>query len=235
MIGSDFITEQEASSLAGVSTGTLSRFVEAGYLKVQTDQEGIKKYSKSELGDIFGIHQRVTVETYDSSSINEDPEVNEEPEEKSESYWAEAIETPPVSVSEIINQSAESAAPEKSLQESSPQDSQTTNQSSPDLEKLKSIIRMQEKIIDMREQEINDLRKDRDWLRNRVERYEEKSERDQLLLLSETQMIRKLVNMSQEKKTSNFRLALEWLGLVPPKPKDDIKLPSTSTNHRVVE
>ena len=76
---------------------------------------------------------------------------------------------------------------------------------------------MQDKVLDMREAEIGSLKEERDWLRSRIERLEEKGDRDQLLLLSETQILRSLI-VQQHTKSSPLRSALEWIGLVNPKP-----------------
>lgn len=80
--------------------------------------------------------------------------------------------------------------------------------------RLKSIVDLQEKLLDARDAEIADLHKQRDWLQARVERQEEKSDRDQLLLLSETQLLRQTL-LHQQKRSSVFKGALEWLGLLP--------------------
>jgi hypothetical protein len=80
--------------------------------------------------------------------------------------------------------------------------------------KLRTVVDLQEKILTIRENEIRDLKEQRDWLKSRLERLEEKADRDQLLLLSETQTIRRLISL-QEPKKSTFRLALDWLGVTP--------------------
>jgi hypothetical protein len=64
----------------------------------------------------------------------------------------------------------------------------------------------------MKESEVQDLRSQRDWLKARVEKLEEKGDRDQVLLLSETQAIRQLIGL-QQKRPSALRNLLEWLGL----------------------
>ena len=68
-----------------------------------------------------------------------------------------------------------------------------------------------ERLLDLREQELADLRRERDWLRNRVEKLEEKGDRDQLLLLSETQALHRLITQYDQKR-SPVRAALTWLG-----------------------
>ena len=76
---------------------------------------------------------------------------------------------------------------------------------------------LHEKLIELREQEIDSLKQERNWLRERIEKLEEKGDRDQLLLLSETQVLRQLLIPRQ--RTSPVRAALEWLGVVQPLPQ----------------
>ncbi len=84
-----------------------------------------------------------------------------------------------------------------------------------EISKLKNILSLQEKILDMKDERIRSLMQETGWLRERIEKLEQKSERDQLLILSESQTVRRLIIMSHEKK-SPLRTALEWLGLVTP-------------------
>ena len=200
MLNHDFIPEDTASKLAGVSPTTLARFVEAGYLRVLSDAPGLNNYSKSEICKLFAVDDcsvpntepvtqsslRVSKEIVDSEEKTYDAdEVIER--ENEPLHWAEAVES--------------EASAEKTEKE---------------VTRLRNITEVQDKILEIREREIEDLRKERDWLRTRIERLEEKSERDQLLLLAETQTIRKLVNLTHQKKPSNLRLALEWFGFVAP-------------------
>jgi hypothetical protein len=81
-----------------------------------------------------------------------------------------------------------------------------------EIQRLKNLVSLQERILDMKESEIQDLRSQRDWLKTRVEKLEEKGDRDQVLLLSETQAIRQLIGL-QQRRPSAIRSLLEWLGL----------------------
>jgi DNA-binding transcriptional MerR regulator len=94
--------------------------------------------------------------------------------------------------------------------------------------KLRHVLELQEGILTMREEEIRDLKSQRDWLQRRLERLEEKSDRDQLLLLSETQTIRKLISLQAPRK-STFRLALEWLGLKSDEDRDSLPIRAHAT------
>ena len=64
--------------------------------------------------------------------------------------------------------------------------------------------------VGLREQ-IQVLREERDWLRSRVENLENRSEREQMLLLSESETIRRLVT-AQDPKRSFWQRALPWFG-----------------------
>ena len=77
--------------------------------------------------------------------------------------------------------------------------------------KLKNIIRLQEQILDLKDNEIADLQGQRKWLQARIEKLEEKYDRSQILLLSETQTMNKLISLHYEKK-GPFRAAIEWVG-----------------------
>ena len=76
--------------------------------------------------------------------------------------------------------------------------------------KLQSYARLQKKLLEVKEKEISELKQEKDWLKNRIESQEEKNNRDQLLILSETRVIHNLIASNQ--KASPIRAALEWFG-----------------------
>ncbi|MFN8389207.1 MAG: hypothetical protein U0136_02820 [Bdellovibrionota bacterium] len=57
--------------------------------------------------------------------------------------------------------------------------------------------------------QIQMMREERDWLRDRIEKLESRSEREQMLLLSESENVRKLISATQK---SFWQRALPWLG-----------------------
>ena len=59
-------------------------------------------------------------------------------------------------------------------------------------------------------EEISNLKDERDWLRQRLERLEEKGDRDQALMMSNLETIRSLTDVLKP-KPSLFRRALPWL------------------------
>lgn len=86
--------------------------------------------------------------------------------------------------------------------------------------KLQKVIELQEQLLESREAEIRDQKKQRKWLQERVEKQDLKAERDQLLLISEMQMLTKMY-MQQHNKKSVVIQALEWLGFKNPQPLPD--------------
>lgn len=185
------ITEPQATALAGVSARTLRRFQESGYLEISIGGDGEARYVRSQILEIFGAADALSTRAQET----------EAPEDSSTQTC-----------------SATSPSEEGSISVESPtsEHSESTDSSTafPTAEtaRLRNLVDLQERILDMKDKEIADLRSQRDWLRSRVERLEEKSERDQILLLSETQTIRKLVSL-QEGRKSAFQNILEWLGI----------------------
>lgn len=59
------------------------------------------------------------------------------------------------------------------------------------------------------QQQVQDLKEEREWLKKRIEVLESRSEREQMLSLSDSETIRRLI-MAQEKKKGLWNLALPW-------------------------
>ena len=243
----DYISEEEASSLSGVSVSTLSRFVEAGYLRTETDSDGLRLFSKSELQSVFGLDSfhtagrekpitlkssievprpEITRKTVDINSkaapipaekrtverqpVPEEPAsaapILSQPERRPENA---AVPSTPPDVASHATESGPKAAAQSTEDRKA---SERIYQLEMELLKLKQVTLLQEQLLETKEARIRDIEEQRTWLKSRLEKLEEKGERDQLLLLAESQTVRKLIQI-QEKKRSPLRLALEWLGL----------------------
>lgn len=197
----DFISEVEAAELAGVTTGTLLRFVEAGYLKVDTDSDdGLRLFSRSELEGLFGITQPIRTSgsaalKVEPSFVEPDisPEENKADDDKVEATQRENVVQMPTAASESKQDFQKSDA---------------FHELDREIIKLKNVTRLQEQILEMKDAELLDLRRQREWLEKRIERLEEKSERDQLLILTEAQMVRQLTQ-----RRSVVAGLLEWVGI----------------------
>lgn len=197
-----WLNEEEAARAIGVSPRTLERFIEAGYLKIESSPNGEKRFLSSELEKTFSISINAPETFGDVTQFNTpsetetfDEPVGEEPAVTSESYFTEDPQESP-----IQQPQHESKASEE------PRENE-------EIIRLKGSINLLEKLLDRRDEEIKDLRQQREWLKERIEKLEQKADRDQILLLSETQTIKRLIAL-QEKKSSTWRGILQWIGLV---------------------
>ncbi|MBN8547838.1 MAG: hypothetical protein J0M12_00835 [Deltaproteobacteria bacterium] len=214
----DFISEHEAIHITGMSRTTLSRFAEAGYLQLETDSDGLRMFSKGELAGLFGLKetpQRERTETIaPKSSVKKEATPIEvaAPKPPAEPRLAEQVER-------VVNV-APAPIVEQAKPEAPPQEQAAASQApflELEIQRLKNLMQLQERILDMKDQQLQDLKEQRDWLQARVEKLEDKADRDQILLLTETQTIRTLINVQQQhKRRSPVRLALEWLGVTAP-------------------
>ena len=113
------------------------------------------------------------------------------------------------SESELRNHSEPIAAPDGGFEQSSGAEKGPISGAKNDLtgSSLPAANELLEINKSLREQ-IHILRDERDWLRERVEKLESRSEREQMLLMSESENVRKLINSS---KKSFWQRALPWL------------------------
>jgi hypothetical protein len=194
----DTCTEEQASALAGVSARTLQRFAESGYLSVVLGEDGHGRYQRQQLEEIFGTTRSDSFDTiapeYTPSleAVESDEEAQTPTQEDFGHHHFVAFHHEAAN-SEVTPQPNTSAA-------------------TIEIERLRNLLAIQERMLDAKDDEIADLKGQRAWLRERVEKLEEKSDRDQILLLSETQTIRSLIAY-QESRKSTVRQFLEWIGL----------------------
>jgi hypothetical protein len=218
MTFNDLVSETEAAELAGVSARTLLRFSESGYLTVDLTLGGGRSYSRAQIIEIFGAPstaapyvseapgaRSVSGETCHASDNSENVSVEEQPRLE-------------VANAEPLSDTPQAPAHEEQSRPSAP----TQND---EIGRLRNFIEMQERMLDSKDDEIADLRNQRAWLRERIEKLEEKSDRDQILLLQETQTIRQLIAV-QESKKSVVQQVLEWIGVT--KSTEVATIPSNS-------
>jgi ubiquinone biosynthesis protein UbiJ len=235
-----YISETEAIQVCGVSASTLSRFAETGYLSVEREADGLALYNAEELSTVFG--KEIPSATEKKASLPKQEESTQSGEE-SQTARVETPSPSESRKPELLRDQPKSA--EKSAPDNNPKEqekvialpierekvSQATDKDPRDdlsdvyetkisnleeeLLRAKKVHEVNERIIEIREQEISQLRDERNWLRTRIERLEEKGERDQILLLSETQIVRQMIEQQESKKRSPIRAALNWLGMGP--------------------
>lgn len=264
----NYVSETEALQRSGISTKTLQRFVEAGYLSVEVEPDGLRLYSKAQLDEIFGIHtaplslepieedkdgnpiepsvvnhsvdlddtavaeERASFTTKQSSAVepratetheswkngSASNEAEQVVQSRSESSTSTSYYEQPSASSPVVA-SVNSEPPVALLDNSTDSTDSTPGLMDREIARLKNLVQLQETILDARDAEIRGLKDERQWLRTRIEKLEEKGERDQILLLSETQTIRKLI-VVQEKRGAIKQL-LTWVGLLPPEVSND--------------
>jgi hypothetical protein len=257
----DYIGESEACAFAGISATTLKRFAEAGYFQIETDADGLRLFSKSEIEKLFGLKPKAPTRPRTPAAATEaerqtTAEVPTEPvstRNDSAATPASMVTSPAMTpsspkrattvVREPVGDDPLDTTPRETVaQHRTPADNApfTPGRAIPEpvetpatsivsrggaaiealeqeVTKLRNVLSLQEKLLDLREEEVRGLKGERDWLRSRIEKLEEKNERDQLLLLAETQTVRQLINL-QQRKRSGVQLALEWLGFKSPLP-----------------
>ncbi len=223
----DLLSEKEAAAFSGVSVQTLNRFAEAGYLQVEVDGDGMRHFSQVEISQVFGLQlpprkSAPLVEARPAPAQRPIPTPSVETGVETAATAPPAAASVPVQQPQIIRQPASASPPladlstqQPVLEHTTPQTQRLSDMLEIEVTKLRCVVSLQEKLLDMRDAQLKDLQDEREWLRSRVEKLDEKSDRDQLLLLSETQTIRKLVTHSQTQR-STFRSALEWLGVLEP-------------------
>lgn len=257
----NYLSQKEASALAGVSGETLLRFAEAGYFRT-FQQHGETQFSKIEICQVFGPAISSTfnakeAQLSDSSNsvadrtlegkeeaIGDRPSDDDKPNNSEDSPLEKSGSPRPQKDSEIANQVFQSASKlakqvekfieteDPGVSHSSPVSSSGTKSSSvvePDFsskynpenksdnsdvnstEAFKKVLQLQEELLAQNQIRISDLTKERDWLRSRLEKMEDKSDRDQMLLMVESQKVRTLIGKGNQ-KSSIFQTALEWFG-----------------------
>jgi DNA-binding transcriptional MerR regulator len=229
----EYISETEASHLSGVSVKTLDRFAETGYLSIERDADGIRLFSIEELKQVFGLADKVTpwevskkLKPIDTAKTKDLLPKDNHKEADTSYYTANSTNNQsPNLEQQQVNKNKKriwdkgSAAYATPINDSSSSQPVSAAASFTDTSLLQEISRLErindvnEKIIELREEQLRQTQEERDWLRRRVEQLEEKGDRDQILLLSETQLFRQLLEQQLNRK-SPVRAALEWLGFV---------------------
>ena len=194
-----FIPLFEAVKVTGVSEATLRRFADAGYFKT-VQNNGDIEFQKDELFALFKIASKPSVER---PSI-----VTTTQTKKIEIEEIETDEIPEIFDTDTTHSSTVTAsiiAPS----------SQELLQLQAEVAKLTALSELHEKYISFKESEVKSLTDERDWLRTRIEKLEDKAERDQVIMVSLSETQRGLLNQL-DKKRSTLQLALEWVGIILP-------------------
>lgn len=202
----------DAASICGVSEKTLRRFADAGYLRSETKEDSVFFYS-DELASTFGVTvaspttpvREPLLATKVETIVTETADKGADTTKLDDDLIEDTADVPPIEAAQTKMDERASNAEFEALK---------ANQQI-EINRLATVIALQEKLIDLKESEIRDLKEQRDWLKARIEKLEEKTDRDQLILASLSQTNRSLITLVENRR-SPVRSALEWFGLIPP-------------------
>ncbi len=197
----------DAARAYGVSRSTIDCFVETGYLRIEKEGAGAKFLNKKSLAAVFGepLHDALTPDIVEDS-LSENPADTSSTINLSSEIQVESISSPAESATTI-------ATPDGVIENAEAQKSESEISLEAELVKFKNIASVQEQILKVRDDQIKELKEERVWLRERLERMEQSAQRDQLLLLASNETLRNIVST---KNRSPLRTALEWFGFVEP-------------------
>lgn len=247
----ELIAEQEAATLVRVSASTLARFAEAGYFQVEM-QGAERLYSRRALASVFGVTlegisaempQAVHAETQAQTAapileaqttvphlenVIPFPQQTATRTTAEQSVAAPAEELTSTDTGNKSRQESPVAEATSQVENSNPAAQNSTASQPAASVPFNEILRMHSDILARQEQEIHELKAEREWLRRRIEKLEEKAERDQVLLLSEAQTVKQLIQLQSQKK-STIRQALEWFGIL-----EEQKLPIEGNTYQTI-
>jgi DNA-binding transcriptional MerR regulator len=231
-MGSDqvFLNESACAELAGVSLETIRRFRQYGLLQ-STERNGEVLFSEREILSLFHVEKRNSSSSAAKVDSQLNPQVNAEPR---------TVE--PKLEQRVVNASQEAnnvATDGRSESESKPREpdlrvipggAQATGTPSGGVSAELAVVHVNSNAVEyqhVRElveinktlrESVQSLREERDWLRERLEKIESFSQREQMLLLSNSETIRTLI-LHKEPKRRGF-LSMLALPLLKPFQKD---------------
>ncbi len=181
------MTAEQCAAFAGVSLDTVRQYQEFGLLQT-VEREGTHFFKEADVASIFHL-----------SAIKGKPAYSEQTKEstqssnpfKTASNFTAASPPEPQNIIPLQNQIE--------VEKSEPQ-ADGSSLRIVELLQLNQALREQLEMV----------KEERDWLRARQERLEARSEREQMLLLSESETVRSLINQRMEKKRPFWAFALPW-------------------------
>ncbi len=194
----NLLTEQQSSEMAGVSLETIKMYANCGLLPV----------TKKDNQNFF---KEIDIKTLFYSQLQDNKETKVEPESASfpEQHARATTTTEP-------EPEKKAEAPKIETFEASCDTTIETTKEEPQQLTLNTIradkyfpttVELLEINKSLRDQ-IQILREERDWLRERIEKLESRSEREQMLMLSESENLRSMINLN---KKTFLQKTLPWL------------------------
>ena len=179
------LTEEQSAKIAEVSVDTIRKYRDCGLLDpIVKDNRTF--FQELDIRTLFYAKFKERERVFEPPAepvpiVEPAPEATPEPAPVLEAIHAEPVEEiPAIPAVEVVGQ---------------------TN----DLPAAGELVEINKSLRD----QIQILREERDWLRERIEKLEARSEREQMLLLSESENVRKLINTTRK---GFWQRALPWLG-----------------------
>ena len=191
------LTEDQSAALAGVSIETIRQYAGYGLLEKQ-ERNGLVRFRESEIRSLFHTAKRVEAVVPEPSQqevpIGSAPTVEVELQADLSSDRQDSAEQP-------------SSTPQPTAPRTEFANTELANfGSEAPVPAVQQVIEINRSLRDQVEQ----LRNERDWLRTRLEKLETRSEREQMLVISESETIRSFIRQ-QQKRRSFWSFALPWL------------------------
>lgn len=220
----EYVSEEEAQKLCGVSKSTLTRFQEAGYLTHSPAAGGSVQFLRSELVKLFQIpnssipdNRRTTTKQSEESSRKVAGEIRPKRSRLEQQIEKTAVSAPVADevtkeekVQPVVQEKQIESEPVLTAEKKSAK-SDSSEDESPDTIRLKSLVHLLERLLETKESALEKALEEVAWLRLRIEKLEEKGDRDQMLLLTELRTVAALIEPAEEKR-SLFSGALRRLG-----------------------
>jgi hypothetical protein len=211
---SRLLTEAESASLAGVTLETIRQYGDFGLLQPIVRDEQVF-FQESEIRSLFYTRAPRAAQITPQEQEPSPNKTTLEAEQNAETESNAAAQNTHSAQSGNGQQPVSSAAPDSPGQtDAQPKDAvqpqlQTheAQASSPSAE----LAQLNETNRSLREQ-VEILREERNWLRERIEKLESRSEREQMLLMSESETVRNLIRNKEGARRSFLGLALPWFG-----------------------
>lgn len=198
------LTEEESASIAEVTIDTIRKYRDCGLLDpiVKENQTFFQEldirtlfYTKfKDHNPLFAIKTKPPEAAAQPETVSPSPAA-ETPYEEKVVVEAPAEPSPEAANEAVTPEFVESSGPTKKLEENLA----SALPPSAEMIELNKSLRLQIQI----------LREERDWLRERIERLEARSEREQMLLLSQNENVRNLIKTTSKK--GFWAKALPWL------------------------
>ena len=218
------LSEPEAVRAFGLKSSTLKRFSETGYLGCTITPSGVSLFAFDELSRLFGQPVPGFRLDYSAAPLRAaQPQVAEPETPFSPEYTDNDVKEQVGPISSIaavsiagdlfeadpdtLYKSARWSTAPAGINSLAGSSQQTLAEK---IKALESTITSRQELIEAKTQELTDLKAHREWLRSLVLKLEERAEREQLLLLSETQVVARLLQgPTASGATEGF--LLEWL------------------------